>query len=29
MFGPEFDFTSMVRPFEQRAGVEVRTSPKV
>jgi hypothetical protein len=25
LFGPEFDFTSMVRPFEQWAGVEVRS----
>lgn len=29
MFGPESDFTSMVRPFEQWAGVEVRSPPKV
>lgn len=28
-FGPESDFTSMVRPFEQWAGVEVRSPPKV
>ena len=28
MFGPGSDFTSMVRPFEQWAGVEVRSSPK-
>jgi hypothetical protein len=29
MFGPESDFTSMVRPFEQWAGVEVRSPPKL
>ena len=29
MFGPESDFTSVVRPFEQWAGVEVRSPPKV
>jgi 3-hydroxyisobutyrate dehydrogenase-like beta-hydroxyacid dehydrogenase len=29
MFGPESDFTSMVRPFEQWAGVEVRSPPSV
>jgi len=29
MFGPESDFTSMVRPFEQWAGVEVRSPRRV
>ncbi|MBR1270364.1 NAD(P)-dependent oxidoreductase [Bradyrhizobium sp. AUGA SZCCT0222] len=29
MFGPESDFTSMVRPFERWAGVEVRSPPMV
>ena len=29
MFGAESDFTSMVRPFEQWAGVEVRSTPRV
>jgi 3-hydroxyisobutyrate dehydrogenase-like beta-hydroxyacid dehydrogenase len=29
MFGPESDFTSIVRPFEQWAGVEVRSPPNV
>jgi hypothetical protein len=29
MFGPESDLTSMVRPFEQWAGVEVRSRPEV
>jgi hypothetical protein len=29
MFGPESDFTSMVRPFEQWAGVEVRSPTRV
>jgi hypothetical protein len=29
MFGPESDFTSIVRPFEQWAGVEVRSPPRV
>jgi 3-hydroxyisobutyrate dehydrogenase-like beta-hydroxyacid dehydrogenase len=29
MFGPDSDFTSMVRPLEQWAGVEVRSLPNV
>jgi 3-hydroxyisobutyrate dehydrogenase-like beta-hydroxyacid dehydrogenase len=29
LFGSESDFTSMVRPFEQWAGAEVRSPPKV
>lgn len=29
MFGPESDFTSMVRPLEQWADVEVRSLPKI
>ena len=29
LFGPESDFTSMVRPFEQWAGVEVRSPLKI
>ncbi len=29
LFGPESDFTSMVRPFEQWAGVDVRSPLKI